>query len=446
MQTFAALAFASQVTFLVLYILFTEYGDASDATTGSDVDSQLEINMYSSFQHVNLMIFIGFGFLMTFLRKYGFSSVGFNFMLAALTIQWSILTNEFWHQLWADHWHTIKMDIAHLITGDFAAGAVLVSFGAVLGKLTPVQLLVMALVEVVIYGLNETIGVVDLEVVDMGGSIFVHTFGAYFGLGVAMALGRPQNTEHMGSNKNSDMFAMVGTLFLWMFWPSFNGALALGSQQHRVVINTVLALASCGVSAFVYSQLLRPDHKFNMVDIQNATLAGGVAVGSSADLVIQPWGAILIGMIAAGLSVVGYIYIQPFLEEKLGLHDTCGVHNLHGLPGLMGAVGGAISAALANDTEYGDSIANVFPARGGDDPRDAEEQGSYQFAAVVVAVAIASVGGYLTGKFLKSSLFHQSDNPFDDAEYWEIEGEEDEAHEDPRAAVEMVAAQAQEEA
>ena len=33
------------------------------------------------------MIFIGFGFLMTFLSKYGFSSVGFNFLISAVTIQ-----------------------------------------------------------------------------------------------------------------------------------------------------------------------------------------------------------------------------------------------------------------------------------------------------------------------------------------------------------------------
>ena len=38
------------------------------------------------------MIFVGFGFLMTFLRRYGFSSVGFNMMLAAFAIQWSTIT------------------------------------------------------------------------------------------------------------------------------------------------------------------------------------------------------------------------------------------------------------------------------------------------------------------------------------------------------------------
>ena len=47
------------------------------------------------------------------------------------------------------------------LNGDFASAAVLISFGAVLGVLSPIQLLVMALVEVVFYTLNEFI-IIDL--------------------------------------------------------------------------------------------------------------------------------------------------------------------------------------------------------------------------------------------------------------------------------------------
>lgn len=47
--------------------------------------------------------------------------------------------------------------------------------------------------------------------------------------------------------------------------------------------------------------------KFSMEDIQNATLAGGVAVGSSSDLVIGPNFAMVIGLIAGLVSVMGFI-------------------------------------------------------------------------------------------------------------------------------------------
>lgn len=39
------------------------------------------------------MIFIGFGFLMTFLKKYGFGAVSYNLLLSAITIQWGTLLN-----------------------------------------------------------------------------------------------------------------------------------------------------------------------------------------------------------------------------------------------------------------------------------------------------------------------------------------------------------------
>lgn len=43
------------------------------------------------------MIFVGFGFLMTFLKKYGFSSVGLNLLIAAFGLQWGTLMQGWLH-------------------------------------------------------------------------------------------------------------------------------------------------------------------------------------------------------------------------------------------------------------------------------------------------------------------------------------------------------------
>jgi ammonium transporter Rh len=49
----------------------------------------------SDFQDIHVMIFIGFGFLMTFLKRYGYSATGLNLFVAALCIQWAILMRGF---------------------------------------------------------------------------------------------------------------------------------------------------------------------------------------------------------------------------------------------------------------------------------------------------------------------------------------------------------------
>jgi hypothetical protein len=62
-----------------------------------------------------------------------------------------------------------------------------------------------------------------------------------------------------------------------------------------------------------------------MVDVQNASIAGGVAVGTTANMMLGPVGAQVIGFLAGSLSVSGYVFIQPFLETRFGIFDACGV-------------------------------------------------------------------------------------------------------------------------
>jgi len=92
--------------------------------------------------------------------------------------------------------------------------------------------------------------------------------------------------------------------------------------------------------------------------ILNATLAGGVSVGSASDLVVTGGIAMAIGCLAGIVSALGFLYLGGWLREKIGLMDTCGVHNLHGLPGVLGAVIGSISAA-SSEMAFEDDTASL---------------------------------------------------------------------------------------
>lgn len=51
-----------------------------------------------------------------------------------------------------------------MINADFSTATVLISFGAVLGKTSPVQLLIMTLLEITIFSINEHLVAEILEV------------------------------------------------------------------------------------------------------------------------------------------------------------------------------------------------------------------------------------------------------------------------------------------
>uniref|UniRef100_A0A8C9M6V9 Ammonium transporter Rh type C n=1 Tax=Panthera tigris altaica TaxID=74533 RepID=A0A8C9M6V9_PANTA len=377
------------------------------------------------FQDVHVMIFVGFGFLMTFLQRYGYSSVGFNFLLAAFGIQWALLMQGWFHSYKEGYIH-LGVEEAGLINADFCVGSVCVAFGAVLGKVSPVQLLIMTLFQVTLFSVNEFILLSLLEVKDAGGSMTIHTFGAYFGLTVTWILYRPslhQSKERQSSVYHSDLFAMIGTLFLWMYWPSFNSAVSKhGDAQHRAAINTYCSLAACVLTSVALSSALHKKGKLDMVHIQNATLAGGVAVGTAAEMMLMPYGSLIVGFICGIVSTLGFVYLTPFLESRLRIQDTCGIHNLHGLPGIIGAIVGAVTASCANAKVYGiKGLANFFGFDGFKTSWDSSMQGKFQAAGLFVSLAIALVGGIIVGVILKLPFWGQpaDENCFEDSVYWE---------------------------
>ena len=64
------------------------------------------------FQDVHVMMFVGFGFLMTFLKRYGYSAVSVNFLIAAIVLQWASLCQGFYHSI---HDGKIRIDITRFV-------------------------------------------------------------------------------------------------------------------------------------------------------------------------------------------------------------------------------------------------------------------------------------------------------------------------------------------
>jgi len=328
------------------------------------------------------------------------------------------------HQFGDGESSTAIIDLPTLINGDFAAAAVLISFGAVLGKITPTQLVWMTFFEIVFYAVNEYILTEYLNVVDAGGSMVIHAFGAFFGLALTIMLGVPADDEqiHNTSQYNSDMFAMIGTLFLWMYWPSFCAAMvpADGFQQERAVVSTMLSIAGSCASAFAATKVMSHARKFDMVHVQNATLAGGVAIGTSCNLAVGPATSIIVGILAGFASVFGYCFVSPLLERSMRLSDTCGILNLHGMPGVVGGVAAALVTLVVADEYYGDGLTDIYSARS---YRSAGEQSFFQLVAVVVTVTIAVLSGLVVGAFLKSSRFRQQKLKYEDEEWFYVPDE-----------------------
>lgn len=144
----------------------------------------------------------------------------------------------------------------------------------------------------------------------------VHMFGAYFGL-TCVFFFKPKRAiedkwQQCQGQYNSHIIAMIGTLFLFIYWPSFNSALSTGVMQQRASLNTFFAItASALMSAFACRFVYR--HRLNMEVIMNATLAGGVMIAGCCELIFNPGYAIIVGGFAGLCACLGQIKLTPFM-------------------------------------------------------------------------------------------------------------------------------------
>mmetsp|Transcript_12003 Transcript_12003/g.13426 ORF Transcript_12003/g.13426 Transcript_12003/m.13426 type:complete len:421 (-) Transcript_12003:79-1341(-) len=379
------------VTVAVILLLFS-YDSVEEFTT----------EKYIIFRDIMVMLLLGFGYLMTFLEKYGLGAVGFTMLLTALNMECNLMIEGLLHG-------DLHISLDSIINAEFSAAALLISFGALIGRATPHQMCLIAISESIFYAINKVIivfGILNAE--DVGGTLTIHMFGAFFGLAAAYALG-PQEKASASNNSSSrvsDVFSLVGTTLLWVYWPSFVGATETGdaSNEMHCLINTIMALIGSTGATFYLSQHLN-EGKFDAVHIQNSTLAGGVAIGATARLAMGPGSALLVGMVAGLISVVGYFYSSPFLERRFCVFDTCGVANLHGYPSVLGGLASIPLVLMNSDADF------LMHGIG--------TQSIIQVLAVVFTLAMAIVSGFVTGSVVLKNPTYFADIPdYEDAIWW----------------------------
>lgn len=350
------------------------------------VTNILEIQQYERAIHIMAMLLIGFGFLMVFVRKYGRSALTATFLLVATSLPIYFLMSDFGVMGQG------RGEIQKLILAEFAAASLLIAAGALLGRLKMHQYIILGLIFVPIYKFNEwlvvenALGVLKQGVTDTGGSIVIHAFGALFGLGAAIAMTTKKEIEKpIESDATSDRYSVLGSMVLWVFWPSFCAALVPVEAIPHTVVNVFLALCGSTLITYVLSMTLRG--KIHIADIANAALAGGVAIGSTCDHATHG-AAIFIGALAGAVSTIGFVLVQDKQKYLLKAVDTCGVTNLHGLPGLMGGFA-AIAVVTGIDT-------------------------ASQLSGILITVVVALFVGFFTGKVL--SLFGRKEQAYEDVE------------------------------
>ncbi len=371
-----------KLSLVLLLFVNASIGLTAQNSLQSQISSILEVQQYTRAIHIMAMLLLGFGFLMVFVRKYGRSALTATFLLVSISLPLYIVIKSIGI-------FEVRGEIEQLILAEFGAASLLIAAGAILGRIKMYQYLILGLLFIPFYIFNEMVVVDNYfkfigTIADTGGSIVIHAFGAIFGISAAISLTTKKHREaSILTDATSDRFSLLGSMVLWVFWPSFCSALVPVDAIPVSVVNVFLALSGSTIATYFSTVIIRG--KINSADIANAALAGGVAIGATFDHASH-FEAIVIGLIAGIISTIGFAIFQEKQEKFHKIVDTCGVSNLHGIPGIFG---GLAAIVVVDNLNAGSQLKGIF-----------------------VTVAIAIIAGLFSGKII--SLFGKTDKIYND--------------------------------
>ncbi len=176
---------------------------------------------------------------------------------------------------------------------------------------------------------------------DFAGSTVVHYQGALAGLAGAILLGSRIGKRNQDGTTNAIpghnmAFTTLGVLILWIGWFGFNAGSTLSVDFGGVgffayvALNTNLGAAAGLLGAFITAWLVigKPDLSMML----NGAIGGLVAI-TAACAFVAPWAAIVIGLGAGVVVVLGVL-----LVERIGIDDPIGAVAAHGMSGVWGTL------------------------------------------------------------------------------------------------------------
>lgn len=219
----------------------------------------------------------------------------------------------------------------------------------------------------------ETTGLIfDWGALDFAGGTVVHINAGVSALVGAIILGKRLGYQKDVMAPHSLTMTLIGTGLLWVGWFGFNAGSALEANGSAglALINTFVATAA-GVLFWMLTEKAI-GHQGSLLGACSGAIAGLVGVTPAAGN-SGPFGAILLGALAAVVCCLFVMKIKP----KLGLDDSLDAFGIHGLGGIVGSIGTAVT---------------MLPALGGPGADDYDLGGQLVIQVMAVGVAIVWAG------------------------------------------------------
>ena len=179
-----------------------------------------------------------------------------------------------------------------------------------------------------------------LGALDFAGGTVVHINAGIAGLVAALVVGPRVGFMKENMAPHNLTFTMIGACLLWVGWFGFNAGsnLEANGLTAQALLNTITATAAAALAWSAAERIIR-GHA-SLLGAASGAVAGLVAITPAAGLA-GTVGAIFLGAIAGVVCLWAVVSLKPMLKYD----DSLDVFGVHGVGGIIGALGTAIVAA-----------------------------------------------------------------------------------------------------